>query len=109
MLLSIAFLPLVALRLWHHHYGKIAVGWALLTLVPLALLHGPGTAADVALHTLVGEYVPFIIFIGALYVVAGGIYIQRQPARHAAAEHRDPRARRRAGELHGHDRRSRCC
>ena len=75
MLLSIAVLPLVALRLWHHHYGKIAVAWALLTVVPLGLLHGPGTAADVALHTLVGEYVPFIIFIGALYVVAGGIYI----------------------------------
>jgi Na+/H+ antiporter NhaD/arsenite permease-like protein len=76
MLLSIALLPLVALRLWHHHYGKIAIGWTLLTLVPLALLHGAETAADVALHTLIGEFVPFIIFIGTLYVVAGGIFIR---------------------------------
>lgn len=76
MLLSIALLPLVALRLWHHHFGKIALGWALLALLPLAALHGAGTAADLALHTLVSEYIPFIIFIGTLYVVAGGIYLR---------------------------------
>ncbi|MFN7309727.1 MAG: sodium:proton antiporter, partial [bacterium] len=76
MLLSIALVPLASLRLWHHHYGKIAVGWALATLVPLALVFGPATALDVALHTLVQEYVPFMVFIGALYVVAGGIFVR---------------------------------
>jgi Na+/H+ antiporter NhaD/arsenite permease-like protein len=75
LLLSIALLPLVALRLWHHHYGKISVAWALLTLVPLALLHGVANATDLALHTLVGEFIPFIIFVGTLYIVAGGIFI----------------------------------
>lgn len=76
MLLSIALVPLASLRLWHYHYGKIAVGWALATLVPLALVFGPATALDVALHTLVQEYVPFMVFIGALYVVAGGIFVR---------------------------------
>ncbi len=76
MLLSIAVLPLVALRLWHHHYGKIAVAWSALTLVPLATLFGPAAAFDVAAHTLLLEYLPFIIFIGTLYVVAGGIYVR---------------------------------
>jgi Na+/H+ antiporter NhaD/arsenite permease-like protein len=76
MLLSIAVLPLLALRLWHHHYGKIAVGWAALTLAPLAALHGPAAALDLAAHTMLLEFLPFIIFIGTLYVVAGGIYVR---------------------------------
>jgi Na+/H+ antiporter NhaD/arsenite permease-like protein len=76
MLLSIALLPLVALRIWHHHYGKIAVGWSALTLLPLAALHGGHAALDLAAHTLLLEFLPFIIFIGTLYVVAGGIYVR---------------------------------
>jgi Na+/H+ antiporter NhaD/arsenite permease-like protein len=76
MLLSIALLPLIALHLWHHHYGKIALAWATLTFLPLALLHGPSAAFGLAAHTLLLEYLPFIIFIGTLYVVAGGIYVR---------------------------------
>ena len=38
MLLSIALLPLLAPRLWHHHDGKIAAGWSALVLVPAAML-----------------------------------------------------------------------
>jgi len=76
MLLSIALLPLLALRLWHHHYGKIALGWALLTLVPLAAVYGAPVALDMAAHTLLLEFLPFIVFIGTLYVVAGGIYVR---------------------------------
>lgn len=76
LLLSIAFLPLVALKFWHHHYGKIALIWALLMLLPLAILYGPRVAWELSLHTLLLEYLPFIIFIGTLYIVAGGIYIK---------------------------------
>lgn len=76
MLLSIAILPLAAMKLWHHHFGKIALGWALLFLVPYALLHGPGHTGGVLVHTLVAEYVPFIILLTALFTVAGGIYIR---------------------------------
>jgi len=76
MLLSIAVLPLVALRIWHHHYGKIALGWSTLTLVPLAAVYGIPAALDLAAHTLLLEFLPFIIFIGTLYVVAGGIYVR---------------------------------
>ncbi len=76
MLLSIAVLPLVALGLWHHHYGKIAVAWTLVMLIPMAMMHGVGTAFDLVAHTMALEYLPFIIFIGTLYVVAGGIYVR---------------------------------
>lgn len=76
MLLSIAVLPLAAMKLWHHHFGKIALGWALLFLVPYALLHGIGHTGGVLVHTLVAEYVPFIILLTALFTVAGGVYIR---------------------------------
>jgi hypothetical protein len=33
ILLSIATGPLLFPKIWHHHYGKIAFAWALLTLV----------------------------------------------------------------------------
>lgn len=76
MLLSIALLPLLAPMLWHHHFGKIALGWALAFLLPFALLHGLGHAGHALAHALVEEYVPFILLLVALFTVAGGIYIR---------------------------------
>lgn len=76
ILLSIALMPLVALRVWHHHYGKIAFAWALACVVPLGLAFGAPTAIELALHTLLLEFAPFIVFIGTLYVIAGGIYVR---------------------------------
>lgn len=76
MLLSIAILPLATPRIWHHHFGKIAAGWALLFLLPFALAQGPGLTGAVLVHTLLAEYVPFIILLTALFTVAGGIYVR---------------------------------
>jgi Na+/H+ antiporter NhaD/arsenite permease-like protein len=76
MLLSIAVLPLAAPKLWHHHFGKIAAGWSLLFLVPFALTSGFGLTGGVLVHTLVAEYIPFIILLTALFTVAGGIFIR---------------------------------
>lgn len=76
LLLSIALLPLFAARIWHRFYGSIAVGWALLTLLPLAAIYGSSTAFEVAVHSLLLEYLPFIIFIATLYIVAGGIFVR---------------------------------
>ncbi|MGH6608962.1 MAG: sodium:proton antiporter, partial [Burkholderiaceae bacterium] len=76
LLLSIALLPLFAPQFWHRFYGSVAVGWAALTLLPLAIAYGAGTALEIALHSLLLEYLPFIIFIATLYVVAGGIFVR---------------------------------
>lgn len=76
MLLCIALMPLLAQRLWHHHFGKIAAGWALLFLLPYVLQAGPGAAGAVLVHTLLAEYIPFIVLLLTLYTVAGGIYIR---------------------------------
>jgi Na+/H+ antiporter NhaD/arsenite permease-like protein len=75
VLLSIALMPLFAHRLWHHHYGKITAAWALAFLLPFALLYGAGTTSGLLAHTLLAEYIPFIILLVALYTAAGGIYI----------------------------------
>ena len=76
ILLSIALFPLVAPKFWHHHYGKIAAAWAALFLVPFAAQFGVHAAAANAVHALLAEYIPFIILLTALYVVAGGICVR---------------------------------
>ena len=76
MLLSIALMPLLAPKVWHHHYGKIAAGWALAFMLPYALLYGAGAAGSALVHALAAEYIPFIILLTALFTAAGGIYIR---------------------------------
>ena len=76
LLLSIALMPLLAPTFWHHHFGKVTAAWSLAFLLPLVLLYGTGTAVANLVHALLGEYLPFVILLTALYVVAGGIYIR---------------------------------
>ena len=48
LLLSIAVLPLIAPRFWHHRMGLVALGWTLALVGPLAMAHGmPSAAAEV--------------------------------------------------------------
>jgi Na+/H+ antiporter NhaD/arsenite permease-like protein len=75
ILLTIAFAPLINRRFWHHHYGKLAFVWAALTLAPLAALYGADAAFAALSHALLGDYLGFIAFLFALYVVAGGIVV----------------------------------
>jgi len=71
ILLSIALMPLLAPIFWHHHFGKVAAGWALAFLVPFALVFGPGAAGASFVHALVAEYIPFVILLTALFTVRG--------------------------------------
>jgi Na+/H+ antiporter NhaD/arsenite permease-like protein len=76
MLLSIAVLPLAAPALWHRHFGKIAAAWSLAFLLPYALVFGVGATGTSVVHTLLGEYLPFVILLTALFTIAGGIYVR---------------------------------
>ncbi|NML14543.1 sodium:proton antiporter [Azohydromonas caseinilytica] len=76
MLLSIALLPLLLPHVWHHHFGKISLGWALAFIVPFAAVFGFGVAGGAFVHTLLAEYLPFVILLTALFTTAGGIYIR---------------------------------
>lgn len=75
ILLSIAIMPLAVPRFWHHNFGKVAIGWALAFLVPAAVIYGLPVTFYSFLHTLLLEYIPFIILILALFTVAGGIRV----------------------------------
>jgi len=76
ILLSIALLPLLAPKFWHHHFGKVAAGWALAFIVPFAIQFGPALTGVTLLHVMLGEYIPFVILLTALFTVAGGIFIR---------------------------------
>lgn len=75
ILLSIALMPLLAPRFWHHHFGKIAAFWAVGFLVPFAFVHGVGVTAHSLVHAAVAEYIPFILLLTALFTCAGGIHL----------------------------------
>ncbi|MGD9830950.1 MAG: sodium:proton antiporter [Hyphomicrobiaceae bacterium] len=75
ILLSIAIMPLAAPSFWHHHFGKVAAGWALAFLLPFLYFFGFKLTLHELLHTLLLEYIPFLILILALFTVAGGIYV----------------------------------
>jgi Na+/H+ antiporter NhaD/arsenite permease-like protein len=76
LLLSIALLPQLAPQVWHRHYGKVVAAWALAFLLPFAFIFGAGPAVSGLVHALLAEYLPFIVLLTALYVVAGGIHIR---------------------------------
>jgi Na+/H+ antiporter NhaD/arsenite permease-like protein len=76
LLLSIAILPLATPHLWHHHFGKIAAAWALAFVLPCTLLVGTEVAVYELMHTVILEYIPFLILIFALFTVAGGVLIK---------------------------------
>jgi Na+/H+ antiporter NhaD/arsenite permease-like protein len=75
ILLTIALGPLAFRQFWHHHYGKLAFFWAVLTIAPIAALRDADTALAALAHALVGDYLGFIAILFALYVVAGGIVV----------------------------------
>jgi Na+/H+ antiporter NhaD/arsenite permease-like protein len=75
MLLSIAFLPLIAPQFWHHHFGKVAAFWAVLLGLPFVIVF-KGAALHQILHILLADYVPFIILLWSLYTVSGGIILR---------------------------------
>ncbi|MDR7221289.1 sodium:proton antiporter [Aminobacter aminovorans] len=75
LLLSIATGPLLYPHVWEHHYGKITAGWAALVVVPMALFFGFDVSAEAVLHTLLLEYMSFIILLFALFTISGGILV----------------------------------
>ena len=76
MLLSIAIFPLVKGEWWESHELHVAVFWAAVFLIPFIIGFGPEITAEQLSETIVGDYIPFIILLLGLFVVAGGIHIR---------------------------------
>ena len=72
LLLAIALLPLAAAGWWHHNRNKALVSFLLAAPILIYL----GTTAPELLHEKLHEYLGFIVVIGALFVITGGIHIQ---------------------------------
>src|SRR5262245_62512139 len=74
MLLSIALFPLLAPGFWHHNYPRVAAAWSAVVVVHLL------TYGERALHELVYvaivDYVPFLILLGTLFTIGGGIFVR---------------------------------
>jgi Na+/H+ antiporter NhaD/arsenite permease-like protein len=72
LLACIALMPFIAKHWWEHHYPKVAIA---LAIIPAAyywlIVRDPWPW----LHEM-QEYVSFILLLGALYIVSGGIVIQ---------------------------------
>jgi Na+/H+ antiporter NhaD/arsenite permease-like protein len=72
LLLAVAVMPFINRHWWEHHYQAVAIGLGLVNVAYyLFFLHAPGRLVV----TLV-EYISFIVLIGSLFVVAGGIHIR---------------------------------
>ncbi|WP_107687725.1 sodium:proton antiporter [Neisseria wadsworthii] len=75
ILLSIATGPLLAPNFWHHHFGKVTALWTVVFLVPFIAIFGFSAGLHTVVHALVGEYIPFILLLLALYTISGGILV----------------------------------
>lgn len=73
MLLSIAIVPLIAEKWWEHNRNKLLVGLALsIPVVIYMIINGLTINLE---HTVLYDYVPFMILLGTLFVITGGIHI----------------------------------
>jgi Na+/H+ antiporter NhaD/arsenite permease-like protein len=75
ILLTIATGPVLFPKIWHRHYGKLAFVWSTLTLAPLAAVFGVAAALAAFVHTMLLDFMSFIVLLFTLYVVAGGILV----------------------------------
>src|SRR3989339_1755352 len=73
MLASIAILPLTLNHYWEKNKNKLIIGLILSIPVVIYLLSTGLTGA--LYHTIVFDYIPFIILLGSLFVITGGIYL----------------------------------
>lgn len=82
MLLTIALGPLFFSHWWEENKNKLIVSLAL--GIPTAIWLITQHHSHTLVHTLLFDYVPFIILLGSLFVITGGIHlkgdIQAKPA-----------------------------
>ncbi len=76
LLLCIALCPLLAPHFWEHHFGKVSAFWAACFVVPFWMQFGAHETLHRLFHVYLLDYLPFIVLLGALFIVAGGILIK---------------------------------
>jgi Na+/H+ antiporter NhaD/arsenite permease-like protein len=79
LVLTIAVAPLISARQWERHYGKAALAWSLAFVIPNFARGGDGGAFRALLDVALNEYLPFVLLLGTLYVISGGLRIRGVP------------------------------
>ena len=80
VLLSIALMPVISLHIWENHYGKISFFWLVTGLLAMIISASPNSFVSnygTRLFSIYEEYLAFIILLGALFVISGGVHITR--------------------------------
>lgn len=73
MLLSIAIFPLFWNHFWEKNKNKLII--AIILSVPVIIFLAANGLSDKLYETLVFDYVPFIILLGSLFTITGGIFL----------------------------------
>lgn len=74
MLASIAVMPIAAEKFWESNKNKLLV--SLILGIPVAIwLIANGMVTELE-HSIVFDYLPFVILLAALFVITGGIFVE---------------------------------
>ena len=79
LLLTIAVALLAAPRTWSRHYGKLVGFWALAYVASDLLHEGASATGQRLLDMALNTYLPFVLLLGALFVITGGLRIRGAP------------------------------
>ena len=74
-LLLIATAPILGNAFWQRNYSKIISLWVAVFIAAFVYINGWHSTHSVIFDNLLNNYVPFIVLITTLYVLAGSIYI----------------------------------
>lgn len=74
MLLAIAILPLTSPHFWESNKNKFFVSLAL--GIPTGFWLLANNLSEALIHSIFFDYVPFIILLGALFIITGGIHLE---------------------------------
>lgn len=73
MLGAIAVLPMLAFRFWDRNRNKLLV--ALVLSVPTIIFMFNAGLLSAVFHSVAFDYIPFIILLGSLFIITGGIFV----------------------------------
>lgn len=76
MLLSIAVFPLIKPTWWEHNMLKVVIFWSVAFLIPFGVAFGGNALVFNLLEIVLLDYLPFIVLLFGLFVVAGGIILR---------------------------------
>ena len=79
LVLTIAASPSIAPAFWSRHYGKVVLLWALAFVVPDIVQRGWRVSGGNLVATAIDEYIPFVLLLATLYIIAGGLRISGAP------------------------------